>query len=176
MNRIKDRLLLGLIAGLGANILKETIAETAIRSGLAKYTCRRMAPLLVLNKKDAKTWKGWVFGTTTDLTVAGLTGVLITYTLTFTGKDFSWLKGIMVSNGMLDQVFNAFARILPQVRKDPNSNLLCKSIHTVFGITAASIITALGDPGLFGSNPLPQRTGIKEINEKRRNSETRRIH
>ena len=82
----------------------------------------------------------------------------------------------MVSNGMLDQVFNAFARILPQVREDPNSNLLCKSIHTVFGINAASIITALGDPGLFGRNPLPQGSGVKEINEKRRNSETGRIH
>jgi hypothetical protein len=149
---IKDRLFLGVIAGLGANLLKEAIAETGVRTGLTKYTCRRMAPLVVLNKKEAKTWKGWVLGTTTDMTVAALTGVLITYTLSFTGKDYALLKGIIVSNGVLDQVFNAFSRALPEVRKEPNSNLLCRGIHTVYGMAAASIITTLGDPALFGKN------------------------
>ncbi len=155
MQHIKDRLLLGLIAGLGANLLKEAIAETGIRSGLSKYTCKRMIPLVLLNKKEAKTWKGRALGITTDMTIAGMTGVLITYTLSFSGKDYSWLKGIMVSNGVLDQVFNAFTRVLPQVRQDPNSNLLCRGIHAIFGITAASIITSLGDPALFrGSSQL----------------------
>ncbi|KJS87820.1 MAG: hypothetical protein JM58_02955 [Peptococcaceae bacterium BICA1-8] len=152
MQRIKDRLFLGLLAGLGANLVKEAIAETGVRSGLTKYTCRRMIPFVILNKKEAKTWKGWVLGTTTDMTIAGLTGILLTYTLSFTGKDYSRLKGIIVSNGILDQVFNVFARVLPHVRKEPNSNLLCRGIHAVFGITAASIITTWGDPALFEKN------------------------
>lgn len=152
MHHIKDRLFLGLLAGLGANLVKEAIAETGVHSGLTKYTCRRMIPFILLNKKEAKTWKGWVLGTTTDMTVAGLTGILLTYTLSFSGKDYSKLKGILVSNGILDQVFNAFARTLPHVKKEPNSNLLCRGIHAVFGITAASIITSLGDPALFGEN------------------------
>ncbi len=143
MQRIKDRLFLGLIAGLGGNLVKEAIAETAVYFGLTKSTCRKMIPLILLNKKDAKTWKGSVLGITTDMTVAALTGVLITYTLSFSGKDYSRLKGIMVSNGILDQVFNAFSRLLPQAKKEPNSNLICRGIHTVFGITAASIITSL---------------------------------
>ncbi len=108
--------------------------------------------MLLLNKKDVKTWKGWVIGTTTDMTVAGIIGVLTSYTLSSTGKDYSWLKGIMISNGILDQVFNVFARALPQVKNDPNSNLLCRGIHTVFGIAAASIITTLGDPSLIKQN------------------------
>jgi hypothetical protein len=158
LQRIQDRLLLGLFAGLTANIIKEAIAETAVKSGFTEYTCRRMAPLLVFNKKDARSWKGWIMGTTTDMTVAGLTGVLLTYTLTHTGKDYSWLKGIMVANGLLDQVFNAFARMLPQVKKDPNSNLLCKGIHTVFGIAAAYLITSFGHPALFGKQPSPEKS------------------
>ncbi len=149
MQRINDRLILGLIAGLGANLIKEAIGETGVRSGLTKYTCRRMIPMLLLNKKDAKTWKGWVVGTTTDMTVAGMIGVITSYTLSSTGKDYSWFKGIMVSNSIMDQFFSVFARALPQVRQDPNSNLLCRGIHTVFGIAAASIITSLGDPSLF---------------------------
>lgn len=153
MQPIKDRLTLGLIAGLGANLVKEAIGETGVRSGFNKYTCRRMIPMLLLNKKDAKTWKGWVIGTTTDMTVAGMIGVLTTYTLSYTGKDYRFLKGIMISNGILDQFFTIFARALPQVKKDPNSNLFCRGIHTVFGITAASIITSLGDPSLFKENP-----------------------
>lgn len=152
MRRIKDRIVLGLIAGAGANIVKEAIAETVIHSGLTKYSCRRMIPRILLNKKQANTWKGWVLGTTTDLSVAAMTGVLITYTLSFTGRDYSKLKGAVVANGVLDQVYNAFSRILPHVRNEPNSNLLCRGIHTVFGITAASIITSLGDHTLFGKN------------------------
>ena len=168
MRRIKDRIVLGLIAGLGANIVKEAIAETGIHSGLTKYSCRRMIPRILLNKKQANTWKGWVLGTTTDLSFAALTGVLITYTLSYTGKDYSKLKGVVVANGVLDQVYNAFSRILPHVRNEPNSNLLCRAIHTVFGITAASIITSLGDPTLFGKNrslPKEGETGKKLIPE-----------
>jgi hypothetical protein len=152
MQRIKDRLFLGLIAGLGANLIKEAIAETGIHSGLTKYSCRRMIPLILLNKKEARTWKGWALGTTTDMTIAGLTGILITYTLSFTGKDYSRLKGIIVSNGLLDQLFNAFSMTLPQVKKEPNSNLICRGIHAIFGITAAFIITSLGHPALFDKN------------------------
>ncbi len=153
MQKIKDRIILGLIAGLGANIVKEAIAETGVRSGLTKYTCRRMIPQILLNKKDAKNWKGWVLGTTSDMAVAGMTGILITYILSFTGKDYGMVKGVMVSNGLLDQVFNAFSMFLPDVKKNPNSNLLCKGIHTIFGLTAVSIITALGDPSLFEGKP-----------------------
>ena len=162
MQRIKDRITLGVIAGLGANLVKEAIAETGIHSGLTKYTCRRMIPAVLLNKKDAKSWKGWILGTTTDMTVAGLTGVLISYTLSFTGKDYSWLKGVVISNGVLDQVFNYFTRILPQVKQEPNSNVLCRGIHTVFGITAASIITTLGDPTLFKGIPCPPDNGTRQ--------------
>ena len=149
MQRIKDRLILGLIAGFGANLVKEAIAETGVRSGLTKYTCRRMVPLLLLRKKDANTWKGKVLGTTTDFTVAGMTGVLITYVLSLTGKDYGPLKGAMVANGILDQVFNFYAGLLPEVRKDPNSNLVCRGIHTVFGVTAVYLITWLGNRSLF---------------------------
>jgi len=70
-------------------------------------------------------------------------------TAAWTGRDYSHLKGVIVANGILDQVFNAFARVLPQVRQDPNSNLLCRGIHAVFGITAATLITKLGDRSLF---------------------------
>jgi len=66
LHRIKDRLLLGLIAGFGANLIKEAIAETGLRTGLSKYTCKRMIPLVLLNKKEATTWKGKVLGATTD--------------------------------------------------------------------------------------------------------------
>ncbi len=163
MQKIKDRVFLGLVAGLGANLLKEAIAETGVRTGLTKYTCRRMAPYFFLNKKDAKTWKGWVIGTSTDMTVAGLTGILTAYTLSYTGKDYSCLKGVLISNGLLDQVFGGFSRALPYVRKDPNSNLLCRGIHTVFGITAALIITSLGDPSLFD-----QSTPIKNVERQTR--------
>lgn len=149
LERIKDRLLLGLIAGLGANVLKEAIAETGVRSGLTKFTCRRMIPLLITTKKQAYTWKGTVLGTTTDMTVAGLTGIMITYTLTWTGKDYHWLKGIIVGNGVLDQVYNLLTVLLPHVKQDPNSNLLCRLIHSVFGVAAASIIVNLGDPVIF---------------------------
>ena len=154
MRRINDRLILGLLAGLAANLIKETIGEVGVRSGLTSYTCRRMIPLIFLNKKDAKTWKGWVIGTSADMSVAGMIGVLICYTLSLTGRDYGFLKGVMISNGILDQIFNAFARVLPRVRKEPNSNLLCKVIHTVFGIATVFLINALGDPALFGRKPL----------------------
>lgn len=159
MKKIKDGLLLGVIAGLGANLVKEVIAETSIGLGLSKYSCRRMIPHIVLPEREAKTWKGWIIGTTTDISVACGTGILLVYTLIYTGKDYAPLKGILVANGILDQVFNAFTQVLPAVKKDPNSNILCKMIHTLFGITTASIITRLGHETLFQKTPpVPQKT------------------
>ena len=149
MQKIKDRIILGTIAGIGANLVKEVIAETSVRSGFSKYTCRRMIPLTVLSKKHAKTWKGWIIGTSTDMAIAGFTGIMLTYTLSYTGTDCAKLKGALISGGILDQVFNMFSRVLPEVKKEPNSNLVCKAIHQIFGATAASIITTLGASSLF---------------------------
>lgn len=149
VDKIKDRLLLGVIAGFGANLVKEAIAETAIRSGITKYSCRRVIAEMVLSPEDAKSWKGWIVGTTTDFTVAGLIGILTVFTLTQTGRDYGWMKSVMISNGILDQVFNAMARVLPKVRNDANSNILCKGIHTVFGLATALIIDRIGSPSVF---------------------------
>lgn len=98
------------------------------------------------------------------MTIAGLTGILLTYVISLTGKDYSRLKGIIISNGILDQVFNAFAIGLPTVRRDPNSNLLCRTIHLVFGIIAATIITSLGDPSLFRKNLSQEEMESKKFN------------
>lgn len=162
MRRIKDTLVIGLIAGLGANLVKESIGETMIRSGVTKYSCRRMIPMIIVDKKNQKNWKGQFLGTTTDMTVAGLTGILIAEILAKTGKEYGLLKGIMVGNGLLDQVFNVFSIILPEVRKDPLSNIVCRGIHSVYGALAASIILRIADPSIFKKNetasPRPEQS------------------
>ena len=47
MRKIKDGIILGTIAGLGANLIEEAIAEISVRSGLSQYTCRRVIPLIL---------------------------------------------------------------------------------------------------------------------------------
>lgn len=152
MRRIQDPILLRVISGVGANIVKEALAETAVSLGWAKTTCRRMAARPFFSPQAARSTGGMVIETMTDLAVAATSGVLITYVLTLTGQDHATFKGVAVSNGILDNLFGIFAKLGKVQEADVSSNLLCRGIHMVFGVVSAALITRLGDPGLFRVN------------------------
>ncbi len=154
MQKLTDRFIGGVIAGLGANIAKMGIEHTAKALGLTKETGTSKAAGFFLTSRKINTSKGKVIGFIGDNTIALFLGVFASYLLTFTGRDKSLLKGLIIGN----MSWNVFYGIISQFgatkvkTNDPNTHLISFISHSVFGITKAYLLTKIVDQGLYEPN------------------------
>lgn len=157
MAKIKDRLLLGAISGLGANIVKLGIMRLARQLKLAEFDGIETAAGVLLPPHKISVPKGKLIGFVGDATIAAMLGTATTYVLSITGKDNYLLKG--ASSGMLmwTTLYGALngigiSKLGPASPKTVLSQFIA---HTAFGAVSATLATRLGDPGLFtGELPL----------------------
>jgi len=154
MPKIKDRLVAGLIAGLGANVVKTLIEHVCQSKGLTKETAVKKAAGFFLSSRKANTPKGKMVGIFSDNTIAGFLGVLSSYMLTLTGKDYPVLKGMVIGNIFWSTMYGVMAQLgATKVRSnDPRSFLASMLSHTAFGITSHYLLTKIADPDLYQSN------------------------
>ncbi len=160
--KIKDRLVVGVIAGLGANVIKIGIEQAALRMGLTKETGAKKAAGFFVSARKYNTPQGKVVGFLADNTIAGFLGVFAAYLFTFTGKDNYIFKGAAIGN----MSWSSFYGIMTQMgatktkSNDPNSFLASFVSHTAFGITKSVILTRIADPALF--KPHFESLGVPE--------------
>jgi len=157
MAKIKDRVILGAIAGLGGNLIKTIIGRSAMKMGLAELNGReRAAGMLVPGHKIATT-QGRMIGYIADNVIASILGVATVYALSITGKDKAITKGTLSGQaawtlfyGMLGSM--GATKVGPV---SPKTVLVELVAHTAYGATTAYLVTKLGDPSLFdGRQPL----------------------
>lgn len=157
MNKIKDRLLLGAVAGIGANIVKNIISRTAMKLGLAEIGMPERAAGILVPSHKITTPGGKVVGHLADHIIAIMLGTATVYTLSVTGKDRPVIKG-MLAGQVAWAAFNGVLATMGATRVSPISPktvLMELFTHTVHGGTAAYLATRLGDPSLFtGKTPL----------------------
>lgn len=160
--KIKDRLIAGAIAGLGANLVKIAIEQTAVKMGLSKETGAKRAAGFFITARKFNTPQGKVLGFLADSTIAGFLGVFSSYLLTFTGKDYALLKGAAVGNISWSSMYGVLAQMGASKIKsnDPMTFLTSFISHTAFGITKFYIVTKITDPGLF--KPHYESLGVPE--------------
>jgi len=151
MPKIKDRLFAGVIAGLGANMIKTSIEHTAQALGLTKETGVKKAAGFFLTPRKVGTPKGKVIGFLGDNTIAASLGIFTSYLFSFSGKDYPVLKGIVIGNFSWSAMYGIMSQFgATKVRSnDPNTYLISMLSHTIFGITQAYLLTKITDPGLF---------------------------
>lgn len=157
MAKIKDRLLLGAIAGLGGNIIKIGMMQIAKRLKIAEFDGAETAAGILLPAHKLAEPRGKIVGYMGDAIVAGTLGVATTYILSLTGKDNAPLKGALSGMFMWTALYGATGSMgISKVRPASPKTVLSQFIaHSAYGAVAAALTTQFGDPGLFtGKIPL----------------------
>lgn len=157
MVRIKDRLLLGVVAGLGGNVAKSIIVKVAQKFKLAEFNgSTKAAGMLVPPHKIAEP-TGRVIGHITDNIIACILGVGTVFMLSITGKDKAVLKGALTGQAMWCGLYGMLATMgATKINPGSTKTVLSEFIgHTAYGAVTAGLAEKLGDPGLFnGTIPL----------------------
>jgi len=148
---ISDRVMLGAVAGLGGNLVKNTIMDIMQRLNLAEFGVpARAAGILVPGYKIGQR-KGKAVGFLADNIMALTLGTGITYLLTFSGSDRSVVKGTFAGAMLWAALYGAAFQLgATKIDQVPAETALCELVaHIGFGATAAAIASGLGDPRLF---------------------------
>lgn len=150
MKKITDRFWLGIISGLGGNIIKMSVEIFFKRFGF-KDTAIKKASGIFLKKKDVDTIPGNVIGFAADNLIAATLGVTCVYWLTLMGKDKYLLKGAGIGAVEWAAIYGVLSKmgatnIYPTA---PFDTMVAFLSHLAFGATKITIATALGDSRLF---------------------------
>ncbi|MCL6589938.1 MAG: hypothetical protein K6U80_08300 [Firmicutes bacterium] len=90
---MKDKVLIGVITGLLADVVKLTFNYLAYLLNFASVVFWQITASRFLEKKELHRPIAYLVGAVTDLTVTSVIGALFIYFLHFTGRDYVWLKG-----------------------------------------------------------------------------------
>ena len=155
--KIQDRVLLGVIAGFLGTFSKNVTVKFAKNRGWAELNGTETAAGILLPGFKISTTEGKVVGHIVNHIIGSILGVGLTYLYSVTGKDKAAFKGIAFSVFAWGLLYGSIATlggssVRPVLSKTLISNLMG---HIAYGITASSLITHLGDRGLFdGTIPL----------------------
>lgn len=97
MFAIRDRIALGTLAGITGTIPSLVLNFISVQIGFAKFYSFQISSSIYLFPGLTDSLYGLIFGGMIWLGFGILLGILITYLLTYTGRDFWWLKGPLVS-------------------------------------------------------------------------------
>lgn len=152
MQKIKDRVTAGIVAGLMANLVKQAVEWTAYHFDISQEVGSEKAADFLLPKGKIKTPIGRAVGVAADSTIAAALGVFGVYVLTLTGKDHYILKGISIGNLTWSAIYGVLSRmgVSSSVYRDPKTTAVEWLAHAAFGITKESLIVRICDPSLFG--------------------------
>ncbi len=150
---VRDRVLLGIIAGVIGNIAKDASDTTLNTLGIAKGNYGQLATAPLTGERYKKTRIGLVVGYLADFILAAGLGVPIIYLLSHTGKDYAKIKGAGVGLAEWLLVIGLLGSLTPEGRKvfplGPQSALASAWHHILYGATTATVATRLGAPELF---------------------------
>ncbi|EGW36325.1 hypothetical protein [Desulfosporosinus sp. OT] len=149
MHKIKDRIFLGIVAGMLGSIPGRILNKIEFEFGLTDSRYEQMAASLFVTKKDAHKSKGKVVGKIANSLLANAVGVATTYTLSATGRDYSLLKGIGITSIAWQGIYGISTQAHVRKSKKPLAAMLSYVDHVVFGATTAKLVTTLGDDSLF---------------------------
>jgi hypothetical protein len=165
MGKIRDRVLLGVLCGLGGGFVKNGLSVVLARNGLAEYGGPARAAGMLLPAHKISTSRGKIVGWIADTTISGMLGVVSVYMLSFTGKDKALLKGALVSGGMawagLYGVLGTMGATAVQ-HPQPKTVLSEFLVHTVYGAVVATMATYLGHEDLYNGQIPWSPVGLRE--------------
>ena len=137
---MKDKVILGVITGLLANIVKLSFNYLAFRLDFASLTFWQIAASWNLGKEELVKPTALLVGAIIDLTVASIIGVVFIYFLYFVGRDYILGKGIVYGLTIWVFLFGTL-QYLNQTKLPLNiSDIIVTAIaHSIYGLVLAII-------------------------------------
>lgn len=156
MRKINDKIILGLVVGVLANIPKTILCTSFNKSGITKRKCSDLAASMFIPARKVFTTKGEIFGFLCDFVIAAFDGIFLVHLLLFTGKV---TKGKAIIKGLLSGlfIFGIFRGIFAKVGtgkvypKDMLTNMVMGTNSSIWGIIAGLLVLMLGHEDLFQS-------------------------
>jgi len=154
MKKIKDPVLLGIVAGLLGNAAK-TAGNLTNRHilGFSDTTYSEISSGLFMTRKERKKKTGILVGVLGDFVISAGLGVPIVYLLKYTGKDYAMLKGLAISQAAWISLFGTIGRGMGENKGvfplSAETNLSAFLNHSWYGMITALAASKLGDDSLF---------------------------
>lgn len=153
MRKIKDRIFLGIITGIIAGVPGRLLNAWEHNNGQTDIKYGHMASSLFIPKEKTNTTEGKIIGSITNHINISLTGVLVTYLLSATGRDKAIIKGLGVSSVAWLAIYGLSSRLgVTAKNKKPLSPILSFIDHLTLGGLSGLIVSKLGDDALFPDN------------------------
>lgn len=144
MRKIKDPVILGIVAGLAGNLLKNIGNTVNIKLGITQTSYPRISGGIFMKQKQVENIYGKTAGWIADTVIAGGLGIGLVYLLKLTGKDRALIKGALYGQTAWTALFGVAGKlgatnIYPT---DPKTVLSGYMNHNLYGIGAALTATA----------------------------------
>ncbi len=152
--KIKDRITLGIVAGMIAAIPGRLLNAMEYRTGLTNFRYGETAAGLFMSAKQSRTVIGDLVGRIANQITVCATGVAGSYLLSLTGKDNAILKGAGLGAVYWMGIFGLSSKASATMArsKDSRSAILAFIDHIIFGACTTYLITKLGDETVFSTN------------------------
>ncbi|MDT3698086.1 MAG: hypothetical protein RO469_01560 [Thermincola sp.] len=166
MRKIKDPIMLGIVAGLIGNIAK-LAGNLFNRHVLYKSdtTYSEIAGGLFMSKREREKSVGKAVGGIADFVLSALLGIPLVYILRYTGQDKAVIKGTGYGHLAWMAIYGAFGRLMGVKRGvfplNADTNMSAFANHAWYGAVTALVINKLGDPSLF---PEPKSGRTPDVN------------
>jgi hypothetical protein len=167
MMRIKDRITLGVIAGLSAAIPGALLGVLQEKMSLRDMRYRELASTLIMPRNKVNTTEGKIVGQVVNGIGLSLSGIVTTYLLSATGRDYRILKGIGVSYFFGVILGGAFPKLglVTKLKYRHNERLFGMLDHAIHGSMCALIVSKLGDDKLFPMEREAEEIPLFNIND-----------
>ncbi len=150
MFKIRDRVLLGILAGVICGLPGRVTNSVEYHLGLTDVKYGQIASSLFIPKNKVNTSEAKIIASLTNHTTISITGIIITYLLSATGRDNAVIKGTGVGSVLWIAIYGLSARLGLTIRsKKPLSSLLSFIDHAVFGAFCGLFAAKFGHSSLF---------------------------
>lgn len=167
MKKINDTIMLGIVAGLTGNLLKDLGDTLSIKLGLSQTSYPRIAGHLFMNRKQTETVLGKTIGWLTDAAIGAGLGVGYVGVLKLTGKDHAFIKGVGYGHGAWTLFLGGSnkLKVVKTFPQDPKTILSFYISHTMFGVGLALVAKTLGDKDMFPEKKIITTSGVSSPGE-----------
>lgn len=148
--KIEDRIILGIVSGIIGGIPGRLLNAVQYNIGLSDVKYGQMAANLFLPTEVINSKYGKVTASLVNHSMISITGVLITYVLSATGRDKAVVKGAGIATVLWMSLFGLTARLGLAVKpKKPLAPVLSFIDHMTLGVFSSLISSNLGHDALF---------------------------
>lgn len=157
MKKIKDPIMLGIVAGMTGNIVKNIGNIISLKMGTSRMRYTEAASGIYLPKRKARKPLGQVIGALAE-NVSGCTlGIGLVYMLKLTGQDHAFIKGIGYSHVAWTFFLGGINVIGVSSFKMPDAKTVMSSFvnHSLYGLMATMTALSLADKDLLNKKDIP---------------------